>query len=175
MNHMTEVTSVALGCNELTGQFQVNLDGIIKILTTQSGIRVQLPWEQNTVLPWLLQRLTQSQFIINAPSSKTIINWGHPNSESYMIYSSIVMILKQFILEYTIKAWQAPKWMIINSKVIWGYCFICHGGRHQVAIFGATILVPYHVVKSLQLIWRPGTRRFHLRVPGLQMSCRDLT
>ena len=30
-------------------------------------------------------------------------------------------------------------------------------------------------VKSLQLIWRSGTCRFHLRVPDLQMSCRDLT
>ena len=32
-----------------------------------------------------------------------------------------------------------------------------------------------HVVKSLQLNWRSGTRRFHLRVPDLQMSCSDLT
>ena len=29
--------------------------------------------------------------------------------------------------------------------------------------------------KSLQLIWRSGTRRFHLRVPDLQLSCGDLT
>ena len=40
---------------------------------------------------------------------------------------------------------------------------------------GATILVPYHVVKSLQLIWKSGIRRFHLRVSDLQMSFRDLT
>ena len=32
------------------------------------------------------------------------------------------------------------------------------------------ILVPYFLMKLLRLIWRPGTRRFHLRVPGLQMS-----
>ena len=38
-----------------------------------------------------------------------------------------------------------------------------------------TVLVPYLEVKSLQLIWRSGTRRFHLRVHVLQMSCRDLT
>ena len=31
-----------------------------------------------------------------------------------------------------------------------------------------------HGVKSVQLIWRLGTRRFHLRVPDLQMSCSDL-
>ena len=44
-----------------------------------------------------------------------------------------------------------------------------------VAITGTTILVPYHAAKSLQLIWGSGTRRFHLRVPNLQMSCSDLT
>ena len=38
-----------------------------------------------------------------------------------------------------------------------------------------TRIVPYLKVKSLQLIWRSGTRRFHLRVPDLQMSCNDLT
>ena len=41
----------------------------------------------------------------------------------------------------------------------------------------ATILVPSHVVKSLQLIWRSGTlrwSRFHLWVPHHEMSCRVL-
>ena len=42
-----------------------------------------------------------------------------------------------------------------------------------VIISGTTIMVRYFWVKSLrQLIWRSGTRRFHLRVPDLQMSCR---
>ena len=36
------------------------------------------------------------------------------------------------------------------------------------------ILVFCHVMKSEQLIWRPGTRRWNLRVPSLQMSCSDL-
>ena len=40
------------------------------------------------------------------------------------------------------------------------------------AITGTTILVPYLEVKSLQLIWRSGTRRWNLRVPDLQMNCR---
>ena len=40
---------------------------------------------------------------------------------------------------------------------------------------GAIILVPCHVVKSLQLIWRLGTRRWNLRVPHLQVSGSDLT
>ena len=44
-----------------------------------------------------------------------------------------------------------------------------------VAITGINILVPYLYIKSLQLIWRSGTRRFHLRVPDLQMCCNDLT
>ena len=43
-----------------------------------------------------------------------------------------------------------------------------------VVITGTTILVPHAKVKSLQLIWRWGTRRFHLRVPDIQMCCRDL-
>ena len=36
------------------------------------------------------------------------------------------------------------------------------------------ILIPCHTVKSLQLIWRSGTRRWNLRVPDLLMSCSDL-
>ena len=43
------------------------------------------------------------------------------------------------------------------------------------AVVGATILVSCNIVKSLQLIWRSGTRRWNLRVPDLQMSCSDLT
>ena len=46
---------------------------------------------------------------------------------------------------------------------------------HLAAIAGTTILLPYHVVKSLQLIWREGTRRWNLWVPNLQMSCSDLS
>ena len=41
------------------------------------------------------------------------------------------------------------------------------------AIAGTIILVHCHVVKSLQLTLRSGTRRFHLRVPDLKVSCRD--
>ena len=44
-----------------------------------------------------------------------------------------------------------------------------------VATAGTIILVPRHEVKSLQLIWRAGTRSIHLRVPNLQMSCSGLT
>ena len=52
-------------------------------------------------------------------------------------------------------------------------CLLCVS--LMAAIAGASILVPCHVVRSLQLIWRSDTRRFHLRVPDLQMSCIDLT
>ena len=40
------------------------------------------------------------------------------------------------------------------------------------AIFGIIIVVPYPSVESLQLIWRSDTRRFHLRVYDLRLSCR---
>ena len=43
-----------------------------------------------------------------------------------------------------------------------------------VVITGTTILAPYHYGKSLQLIWRSGTRRFHLRVPDLQNELQRL-
>ena len=46
---------------------------------------------------------------------------------------------------------------------------------NQPWIAGATLLVPCHVVKSLQFIWRSGTCRWNPQVPDLQMSCRDLT
>ena len=40
-----------------------------------------------------------------------------------------------------------------------------------VMISGAIIVVPWPVVKSPQLIWRWGTRRWNLTLPDLQMSC----
>ena len=49
------------------------------------------------------------------------------------------------------------------------------GNVALVVITGTAILVPNLEVMSLQLIWRSGTRRFHLCVPSLQMSYRDLT
>ena len=51
---------------------------------------------------------------------------------------------------------------------IWNYLY----NVTLVAITDTTILVPYFEVKSLQLIWRWGTRRFHPRVLHLQWSCR---
>ena len=37
------------------------------------------------------------------------------------------------------------------------------------------VLLSVFEVKSLQLVWKLGTSRFHLRVPNLQMSCSDMT
>ena len=38
------------------------------------------------------------------------------------------------------------------------------------AIILTIILVPYHLFKPMQLIWRSGTHWFHLRVPNLQVN-----
>ena len=48
--------------------------------------------------------------------------------------------------------------------ILWGYVPL-------VAIGMDSVLVPCLGVKSPQLIWRSGTRRWNLRVPDLQMSC----
>ena len=50
-----------------------------------------------------------------------------------------------------------------------------HGACRPAAITGTTIQAPCHVIKSLQLIWRSGTRRWNLQVPDLPMRCSDLT
>ena len=47
--------------------------------------------------------------------------------------------------------------------------------RRPLAVAKATILVPCYVVKSLQLIWCSGTRRFYLRMTDPQMNYSDLT
>ena len=60
-------------------------------------------------------------------------------------------------------------WEVLSYFEYFGETGPCHPGAIAVVI----ILVPYHVVKSLQLIWRLGTRRWNLRVPNLQMSCSD--
>ena len=50
-----------------------------------------------------------------------------------------------------------------------------HGHVTLAAITITANLVSYLEVKSLQFIWRSGTRRWNLRAPDLQMCCRDLT
>ena len=42
-------------------------------------------------------------------------------------------------------------------------------------LFGILYWHPLILVKSLEFIWRLGTRRFHLQVPNLPMSCSDFT
>ena len=60
------------------------------------------------------------------------------------------------------------RYNVTSSLIGWAH------SQNDPCIVGATILVPCHVVESLQLIWRSGTRRWNLRVPDLQMSCSDL-
>ena len=43
-----------------------------------------------------------------------------------------------------------------------------------VAIIGTTILVPYHYIKSLQLICGSGRRKCHFQRPNIQMRSIDL-
>ena len=44
-----------------------------------------------------------------------------------------------------------------------------------VGIPGTIILVSYLFVKSLKLLWKSDSYRFHLWIPDLQVSCRDVT
>ena len=59
--------------------------------------------------------------------------------------------------------WLVQKYWLQNTI---GYAAV-------VVITGTTVLVPYHLVTSLQLIWR--SSRCHQQVPNLQMKCSDLT
>ena len=58
--------------------------------------------------------------------------------------------------------------MTSQTTIQWGMSPWSHGSLR------ATVLAPWHVVKSLQLIWRLVTRRFPLRVSDLQMSRSEL-
>ena len=49
-------------------------------------------------------------------------------------------------------------------------CDIINGACHVAAIIRTIILVPCHVFKSLQLVWRSGTSRFHLWASKLQID-----
>ena len=48
----------------------------------------------------------------------------------------------------------------------------CHPGGHYMHYYLGTL---WYLSKPMQLIWRSGTCRLNLRVPDLQMSCKDLT
>ena len=71
---------------------------------------------------------------------------------------------------------QQRKWRVSDlpspSKVFVLWRIIIEEGMPQGTISRTTILV--HFSKSLRLTWRSGTRRWNLRVPDLQMSCRDV-
>ena len=95
---------------------------------------------------------------------------------------AIFVLRKKIRLKSCLADFFRPQW--VKYKCIWEYanqisgawrCIWVIGHVTLVAIIRNTILVPYPWVKSLWHIWRSGNRRFHLRVPDLQMSCRDLT
>ena len=89
---------------------------------------------------------------------------------SEILIEILTFSFKKMHLKVLSAKWQ-PRCLGLNV-LIWK----CNGACHLAASAGATILVPYHKVKSLQLKWRSGTRRFHWSmVPNLQMSCSDLT
>ena len=74
--------------------------------------------------------------------------------------------------------WETQILNLEKAFLRWRICsLICvrNGVYCLTAIAGDTILVPYHVVKSLHLIWRSGTRRWNLPIPDLQISCNVLT
>ena len=62
------------------------------------------------------------------------------------------------------------KYSFLKFCSVWNQNVACR----LVAIAGATLLVSCHVINSPQLIWWLSTRRFHLRVPNIQMNCGDL-
>ena len=69
-----------------------------------------------------------------------------------------------------------PEWslfMMSDIQTLQGFegHTICNviGHVDLVVMTGTTLLVPCHVVKPLQLIWIPGTCRFHLQMSNLQM------
>ena len=61
-------------------------------------------------------------------------------------------------------------WVIDNFIVYKGAIYI-----RDLTVIGTTILVHYLEVKSLQLIWRPGNFRYHIRIPDLQIRGSELT
>ena len=71
--------------------------------------------------------------------------------------------------------WNCPQMNIAGPywwlRRITQHCFSKWPGSHQ----ATSHYLNQWWLRSLQLIWRSGTGRFHLRVPDLQISCRDFT
>ena len=78
------------------------------------------------------------------------------------------------------------KWPTGGNLLMWNvtwykFCYTdidyvrVYGACHLAAIAGSTILVPYQIVKSVELTRRSQAHKWNLRVPDLLMSCKDLT
>ena len=97
-------------------------------------------------------------------------------------YNGIALYVSILYWPTTPRAWypsMIPNWFHDKESQI-TVCIpqliICENVACRLAaITGDIILVPCHVLKSLQLIRRWGTRRWKLRVPHLQISYSDLT
>ena len=96
--------------------------------------------------------------------------------------AKMLMIMKEFVLQFeSANVLEVQKRMRHISRVAITIMIPFHPGQvlfylvPLVPIAGTTKLVPYHLIKSLQLIWRRGTSRFYLLVPHLQVSYSDLT
>ena len=81
-----------------------------------------------------------------------------------------VLFMSVFFL-HAISCYSGP-WTIYETTGI-NHHKACHSGGHFWDYYPSAI--SYLQVKSLKLIWRLHTPRFHLPVLDLQPSCRDLT
>ena len=112
-----------------------------------------------------------------------ISNWTLANIFQWNFHQNAIVFIHENALKMLSARWRpfCLGFNVLRKKSNFNsYYLIGIGHVTLVAIVGTTILVPksslffYVKVKSLQLIWRLGTRRFHLWLSNLQMNCRDL-
>ena len=94
----------------------------------------------------------------------------------YQVYTRYHTVHCCWVVQHICHRLSLLDWRIITQCTVAGVgacktAFIIKwNGYRQTAIAGASILVSCHVVKSLQLIWRSGTRGWNSRVPDRQVS-----
>ena len=88
----------------------------------------------------------------------------------WRIYASPGLSAHRRMMLTSFNFWHDIKNAVYLSRDIQQFNRAC-----QLAVVaGARYSLVSTILSSLQLIWRSGTRRFHLRVPDLQMSSSDL-
>ena len=121
----------------------------------------QFQWHEANVLDnWQLARLPKSG------GSEFDPHWVHDNSlVPLWVYMSFLAPEHQnYINKYD---YSSVSKVTLKDMGKWGI--------NLEAIIGVTNLVPNFQIKSLQLILKIGTCKFHLQMSDLHMSCRDLT